>query len=36
MGLVIDLVPWVLTYQDLLGMNILVDSNTGHITGVVD
>jgi len=29
-------VPWVLTHQDLSGMNILVDPDTGHITGVVD
>ncbi|MCJ1377791.1 hypothetical protein MMC17_000887 [Xylographa soralifera] len=36
MGLIIDLVPWVLTHQDLSGMNILVDPDTGHITGVVD
>jgi len=36
MELIIDLVPWVLTHQDLSGMNILVDPDTGHITGVVD
>jgi hypothetical protein len=36
MGLIIDLVPWVLTHQDLSGMNINVDPDTGHITGVVD
>lgn len=28
--------PWVLTHDDLSDMNILVDSDTGHITGVVD
>ena len=32
----IDLVPWVLTHQDLSNMNILVDPDSGHITGVVD
>jgi len=32
----IDLVPWVLTHQDLSDMNILVDPDSGHITGVVD
>ncbi|KAL9103231.1 MAG: hypothetical protein Q9163_001718 [Psora crenata] len=29
-------VPWVLTHQDLSDMNILADSDSGHITGVVD
>jgi len=32
----INLVPWVLTHQDLSDMNILVDPDSGHITGVVD
>lgn len=36
MGLIIDLVPWVLTHQDLSDMNILFDPSFGHITGVVD
>ena len=29
-------VPWVLSHGDLSGMNILVDPDTGHLTGVVD
>ena len=36
MGQMINLVPWVLTHQDLSGMNILVDPDSGHITGVVE
>ena len=28
--------PWVLTHDDLSDMNILVKSDTGHLTGVVD
>ena len=36
MGRTIDLLPWVLTRQDLSGTNILVDPDSGHITGVVD
>jgi hypothetical protein len=35
-GQMIDLVPWVLTHQDLSNMNILVDPDSGHITGAVD
>ncbi|KAL7919530.1 hypothetical protein ACQKWADRAFT_192465 [Trichoderma austrokoningii] len=35
-GQMMDLVPWVLTHQDLSDMNILVDPDSGHITGVVD
>ena len=33
---IIHQVPWVLTHSDLSNMNILVDSNSGHLTGVVD
>ena len=29
-------VPWVLTHSDLSNTNILVDSDSGHLTGVVD
>lgn len=29
-------VPWVLTHSDLSNMNILVDPDSGHLTGVVD
>jgi hypothetical protein len=36
MGQMINMVPWVLTHQDLSNMNILVDPDSGHITGVVD
>lgn len=36
MGQMINAVPWVLTHQDLSDMNILVDPDSGHITGVVD
>lgn len=28
--------PWVLTHSDLSNMNILVDPDSGHLTGVVD
>lgn len=33
---VIYQVPWVLTHSDLSNMNILVDSDSGHLTGVID
>ena len=33
---VIYQVPWVLTHSDLSNMNILVDPDSGHLTGVVD
>lgn len=29
-------VPWVLTHSDLSNTNILVNSDSGHLTGVVD
>ena len=29
-------VPWVLTHSDLSNMNLLVDPDSGHLTGVVD
>ena len=29
-------VPWVLTHSDLSNMNILVDPDSGHLTGIVD
>lgn len=29
-------VPWVLTHGDLSNMNILVEPDSGHLTGVVD
>lgn len=28
--------PWVLSHDDLSGMNLLLDEATGHLTGVVD
>ncbi len=31
-----ELLPWVLTHSDLSEMNILVDPDSGHLTGVVD
>lgn len=33
---VIMRLPWVLTHDDLSDINILVDSDTGHLTSVVD
>jgi len=33
---IINLVPWVLTHQDLSDGNIMVDPDSGYIIGVVD
>lgn len=33
---IVSQLPLVLTHGDLCEMNILIDSDTGHITGVVD
>ncbi|KAF2219805.1 hypothetical protein BDZ85DRAFT_268354 [Elsinoe ampelina] len=33
---IIEVLPWVLTHGDLSSMNILVDSDSAHLEGVVD
>lgn len=33
---ILNHVPWVLTHSDLSDMNILVDPDSGHLTGIVD
>ena len=32
----ISQMPWVLTHQDLASMNMLVDTDTGRLTGIAD
>ena len=32
----VDQVPWVLTHSDISNMNILVDPDSCHVTGIVD